>query len=358
MTTNELRDLIKECIVEAANTSELEKLGFEPVKESPIVRGLIRPDPKSPLEGAVVKKVENHGHYHADMIVLTKNNKEIKGRFEFDPHNPPSFYESIKSVNEEGGYEDQITNAMDRQKYVALRKMEKAHLLKSKMTKDTKRQNHLDMANQYLDQAMDIARKYGAVNEDDTDGLSEMKLVSEVRVSKELEYHLVKKLSLTENVFRTYSDAYFALINEVRELYHQNKIELCDPDAELVESDLGKKAIYEGREVYLDAPIEEEEDLMMEVKHRGKNVHLNRPFRTPGGPKKYAVYVKSKGGNIKKVTFGDPNMRSRASSKARRKSFAARHKCSQKKDRTTAGYWSCRSHRIKSLGNKGKGRYW
>ena len=291
MTTNELRDLIKECIVEAANTSELEKLGFEPVKES-------------------------------------------------------------------GGYEDQITNAMDRQKYVALRKMEKAHLLKSKMTKDTKRQNHLDMANQYLDQAMDIARKYGAVNEDDTDGLSEMKLVSEVRVSKELEYHLVKKLSLTENVFRTYSDAYFALINEVRELYHQNKIELCDPDAELVESDLGKKAIYEGREVYLDAPIEEEEDLMMEVKHRGKNVHLNRPFRTPGGPKKYAVYVKSKGGNIKKVTFGDPGLRVRGRSKARRKSFAARHKCSQKKDRTTAGYWSCRSHRIKSLGNKGKGRYW
>lgn len=55
------------------------------------------------------------------------------------------------------------------------------------------------------------------------------------------------------------------------------------------------------------------------------------------------VYVKSKAGKIKKVTFGDPNMRIRASSKSRRKSFRARHKCNQKKDRTTAGYWSCRN---------------
>ena len=51
-------------------------------------------------------------------------------------------------------------------------------------------------------------------------------------------------------------------------------------------------------------------------------------------------------------------MRIRASSAARRKSFRARHRCAQKKDRTTAGYWSCRSHRIRSLGTKSKGKYW
>jgi hypothetical protein len=177
-------------------------------------------------------------------------------------------------------------------------------------------------------------------------------------MSSYLRYHIDNKIPLSENIFRTYSESYFDLIEEVRTLYFQNLIELCDADAELVESDLGKKAIFEGREVYLDAPIEDEEDLLMELKHRGRTVNLSRPFRTPGGPKKYAVYVKSKNGKVKKVTFGDPNMRSRASSKARRKSFAARHRCSQKKDRTTAGYWSCRSHRMKSLGNKGKGKYW
>lgn len=192
----------------------------------------------------------------------------------------------------------------------------------------------------------------------ESEKLCGMAMIDDVEISDNLKYHIEKQLPLSENIFRTYSESYFELIEEVRKLYFDNKIELCDADAELVESDLGKKAIYDGREVYLDAPIETEEDLMMEAKHRGKNVTLNRPFRTPGGPKKYAVYVKGKSGSIKKVTFGDPGLKVRGSSKARRKSFAARHKCSQKKDRTTAGYWSCRSHRIKSLGNKGKGKYW
>jgi uncharacterized cupin superfamily protein len=68
---------------------------------------------------------------------------------------------------------------------------------------------------------------------------------------------------------------------------------------------------------------------------------LNKPFRTPGGPKKFAVYVKSPKGNVKKVTFGDPGLRVRNNNKKAAKSFRARHKCDQKKDRTTAGYWSC-----------------
>ena len=192
----------------------------------------------------------------------------------------------------------------------------------------------------------------------DNQELCSMALIQNVVISTNLKYHLEKQIPLSENIFRTYSDSYFELLEEVRTLYFQDQIELCDADAELVESDLGKKELFEGREVYLDAPIEVEEDLLMELKHRGRTVNLSRPFRTPGGPKKYAVYVKSKNGKVKKVTFGDPNMRSRASSKARRKSFAARHRCSQKKDRTTAGYWSCRSHRMKSLGNKAKGKYW
>ena len=185
-----------------------------------------------------------------------------------------------------------------------------------------------------------------------------MTLTQDTNISANLKYHIEKQIPLSENIFRTYSDSYFELLEEVRTLYYNNQIELCDSDAELVESDLGKKELFEGREVYLDAPIEVEEDLIMEAKHRGRNVTLNRPVRTPGGPKKYAVYVKSKSGKIKKVTFGDPNLRVRGRSKARRKSFAARHRCAQKKDRTTAGYWSCRSHRIRSLGNKGRGKYW
>lgn len=35
------------------------------------------------------------------------------------------------------------------------------------------------------------------------------------------------------------------------------------------------------------------EFLLLETEHKGKKVKLNKPFRTPGGPKKFAVYVKN-----------------------------------------------------------------
>ena len=54
------------------------------------------------------------------------------------------------------------------------------------------------------------------------------------------------------------------------------------------------------------------------------------------------MYVKNDKGNVVKVNFGDPDMRIRVSNPKARKSFRARHKCSTKKDRTTAGYWSCK----------------
>ena len=183
-----------------------------------------------------------------------------------------------------------------------------------------------------------------------------MSLVEKVLISKEMKYHLDNKISLSENIFRIYSEKYFDLINEARELYNKNLLRLNDEDSWLVESDLGKKVVLEnGNEVYLDAPMYEEDiwEIITEAKHRGKNVKLNSPFRTPGGPKKFAVYVKTPGGNIKKVTFGDPNLRIKNASKARAKSFRARHKCDQKKDRTTAGYWSCSVGRYaKKLGLK------
>lgn len=182
-----------------------------------------------------------------------------------------------------------------------------------------------------------------------------MVLTENVKVSRELKYHIDNNIPVSENVFRVYSESFFDIINEVRELYHQGKIELGSEDIWLIESDLGKTAkLPNGETVFLDAPFEiEEPEQLDEAKHHGKNVKLNSPFRTPGGPKKFAVYVKTPKGTIKKVTFGDPNMRVRNTSKARAKSFRARHKCDQKKDRTTAGYWSCNVSRYrKKLGLK------
>lgn len=173
-------------------------------------------------------------------------------------------------------------------------------------------------------------------------------------ISDELKYHVENKLSLTNNIFRAYSEKYFDLINEVRALYDSGLIELNEEDTEMVKSDTGLFVEIDGEKVYLDAPyIEEsyEEQTLSEVKHHGKNVNLGKPFRTPGGPKKFAVYVRKPGGGIKKVTFGDPKLKVKNANKKAAKSFRARHKCSQKKDRTTAGYWSCHVGRYaKQLG--------
>jgi len=169
-------------------------------------------------------------------------------------------------------------------------------------------------------------------------------LKENVEISDSLKYHVENELTLTNNIYRVYSEAYFNLVNEVRELWENDKIKLNEEDTLMVESDLGKKVNVDGEVIYLDAPFlveEEEEEIIDEAKHRGKNVKLNKPFRTPGGPKKFAVYVKTPGGGVKKVTFGDPNLRVRNKNKGAAKSFRARHKCDQKKDRTTAGYWSC-----------------
>jgi hypothetical protein len=88
--------------------------------------------------------------------------------------------------------------------------------------------------------------------------------------------------------------------------------------------------------------------ILGEAEYRGRKVSLGKPFRTPGGPKKFSVYVKKPNGNVVKVNFGhkgtggSKTMRIKKSNAQRRKSFRARHKCNTAKDRTTPRYWSCR----------------
>jgi hypothetical protein len=89
---------------------------------------------------------------------------------------------------------------------------------------------------------------------------------------------------------------------------------------------------------------------LLEAEYRGRKVTLNKPFRTPGGPRKFSVYVKNKKGNVIKVNFGQPGMRIKKSSLGAKKSFSARHKCDTAKDRTTARYWSCRAPLAKGSG--------
>ena len=89
------------------------------------------------------------------------------------------------------------------------------------------------------------------------------------------------------------------------------------------------------------------------AEYQGKSVELNNPTR--GDVKKYKVYVKNDKGNVIKVEFGDPNMSIKRDDPEARKNFRARHNCDQKKDKTTAGYWSCKFWSTKSVTDLMKG---
>ena len=185
------------------------------------------------------------------------------------------------------------------------------------------------------------------------------KLTKKESISEGLQYHINKKIPLTENVYRYGSEGFFNLINETRELYRKNLIKLNDVDTEMMKTDIGKKGIYEGKEVWLDI-IMEEDDLINEAEYKGKKVQLNKPKR--GGSKKFYVYVKD-GDKVKKVSFGAKsgggNLAVKLKDPEARKAFASRHNCEQKNDKTTPGYWACRISRYtKQLGLSGGGNWW
>lgn len=84
-----------------------------------------------------------------------------------------------------------------------------------------------------------------------------------------------------------------------------------------------------------------EDEILDEAEYQGRKVTLGKPMQ--GDVKKFKVYVKDpQTGNVKKVNFGDPNMRIKKSNPARRRSFRARHNCDNPGPRTKARYWSCR----------------
>ena len=171
-----------------------------------------------------------------------------------------------------------------------------------------------------------------------------------VEISEGLQYHRQYDLPIVENVYRPFSDEYFSLINEARGLWKNGLVELCEDDEWLLSTDIGKTAMFEGDEVWLDIPflIEEDDESINEVEYKGKKVNLNSPFKTSGKLKKFAVYVKEPSGDIKMVKFGDPNNKPET-----KKNFRVRHKCDTKNDKTKAAYWACNISKYrKKLGIK------
>lgn len=184
-----------------------------------------------------------------------------------------------------------------------------------------------------------------------------IKLKELIPISEGLKYHIDNRIPLMENVYRYSSDKFLELFVECRNLHKKGKIQLCEQDIEILENtDIGEYGIYEGKDVPLDMP-------MVEAEYQGKDVDLNKPKR--GGSKKFYVYVRDpKSKNIRKVSFGAKDGGGKLSVKLddpkRRKAFADRHNCKDKKDKTSSGYWACRITKYwKSLGGgKNYSGYW
>lgn len=158
--------------------------------------------------------------------------------------------------------------------------------------------------------------------------------IHEETVRKGVEYHVENSIPLAECVFRPHSEGFYRFFQEARKQYREGLLEVTDPfDIELLETDLGDHDEYEGELVPLDIPL-------VEAEYDGRDVELNKPQR--GGSKKFFVYVKD-GDKVKRVEWGDTTgLKMKISDPEARKSFAARHQCHLKKDKTKPGYWACR----------------
>jgi len=217
-------------------------------------------------------------------------------------------------------------------------------------------------------------------------------------LSEGLKYHMDANKPLTEHLYRAGSDSYFNLWAEARSLYSREILEITHEDdlAVLTETDLGHYGMFEGKKVPLDFPIELNEDIdkykvidtktgdiidsdlpkniaqklakkkkewtsypdreesviakIAQTLDEAKDKPLNKPMRDSSGGKAYKVYVKDpKTKKIKTVRFGSGGLRAKINDKKARNAFAKRHKCSTKKDKTKAGYWSCRLPRYAKL---------
>ena len=179
-------------------------------------------------------------------------------------------------------------------------------------------------------------------------------------MSENLKFHLDNNKPVVENLFRPGSDSFIDLIKEARSHFDNDEIRLTGVDKILYEqTEIGYFDHFEGELVPLDLPMETPEEIY-EAEYHGKKVELNKPKR--GGSKKYHVYVKNpKTGKVKKIAFGDVHggLTAKVSNPDARRSFAARHNCKDKKDKTKAGYWACRVNRYAHLwGGKTYPGYW
>ena len=145
-------------------------------------------------------------------------------------------------------------------------------------------------------------------------------------VSEGFRYHMENGLDITNSIFRIGSEAYKKLFEETKKYWDEGNVILNDKAGWMAKNlEVGKKGMYDGREVELDTP-------------------------SRGGGKKFTVYhnsgKKDKDGNVIaiKIEWGDTSGLSiKNDDPGASASFWARQQCDTKAkmDPATAGFWAC-----------------
>ena len=169
-------------------------------------------------------------------------------------------------------------------------------------------------------------------------------------ISEGLKFHIEENIPISMNVYRPGSEKYFELFIEARKLYKEGKIKLEHEIDKMyiAEMDTGEWDYYKGELVPLDFPMMMDQDVILEAKYNGKKVKLGvkGAKRVKGKAGRAQGYYRDpKTGKVKRVEFCSSMSKAMGNSKKdrdRRKSFGARHKCSEKKDKSKSGWWSCR----------------
>lgn len=126
--------------------------------------------------------------------------------------------------------------------------------------------------------------------------------------------------------------------------YKRGESENASAEVRRLARTMSEKELEDFASTKHDSVPERVEEDLQEATYKGKKVKLNKPFRTPGEKKKFAVYVDPDGdGKAQIVRFGDPNMSIKKDQPGRKKSYCARSKGIGKlNDKTSANYWSRR----------------
>ena len=181
--------------------------------------------------------------------------------------------------------------------------------------------------------------------------------VSQVGLSEGLLYHVSRGISLEDPVWRPGTPEFFDLFREAKTLYREGGYIPTESEQDILESDIGEWALYEGMRVPLDFPMWDDNEMnegaennfLPEAKYKGREVTLGAKGAKRSGGRAH-VYVRDPDtGKVKRISFGSgaPDaMGDSESHRKRRKSFGNRHRCSQNKNKLSASYWACRATKM------------